>query len=290
MAFSKNYIADTRTLAVITQTVGKKSSLIPGITVKADLAGLVQANVAEYYFNLAPNVGDVLAGDDFSSTNAGSKKAVMPLTRGLHIDEKIPNVAIDATTPDLILDRTVKGALAIANKLGQKFMADLVGLAKVATYTAGLDFYQAVVEAIGTYSGALSANVGGVTDTTFSNRENGIQPTAIVVGDFGRAALLGTDAFQRLIQATGEVPGLIGEMLGLNVVYSQDLDGIGGAPEFMLLNHEGVAYPFSINTMRVVESEQFNGVRVQAEIGYAAANNFAVLPIDSFAIKFTEAA
>lgn len=213
----------------------------------------------------------------------------MPLTRGLHIDEKIPNVAIDATTADVVMDRMVKGALAISNKLGQKFMADLVGLAKAATYTEGLDFYSAIVEAFGTFSGASSAKVGGANDTSFSNRENGIQPTALIVGDAGRAALLQTQAFQRLINANGEIPGLIGEMLGLQVVYSQDLDGVNGAPEFILLNHEGVAYPYSINTMRVVESEQFNGIRVQAEIGYADASNYAVLPIDSFALKFTEA-
>lgn len=299
MAYSKSYLGDTKALNVVLQTIAKKNAIIPGVTVKAELAGLVQANVAEFYYDLAPAVQEGDAGVDFNATQKGNKKAVMPLTRALLIDEKIPQVAAEAVQYDVVMDRMVKGALALANRLGDKFLIDLVGKAQGKEYTNGKDGYEAVVEAIGTFSQGVSVNVGGASDTSYTNAANGIQPTTLIVGDAFRAKLLETPAFQRLIGDTRmEIPGLIGTMLGLNVVYSQQLDNIdtdsgtsGIQPaEFILLNHEGVAYPYSLNTLRVVESELFNGVRVQGEIVYADAGTYAILPIDCHAMHFVEVA
>lgn len=283
MAFSKNYLTDTLALAVITETVQNKNAIIPGVTVKSELAGLVQANVAEYYFNLAPNVAEVTAGDDFSTTNVGTKKAVMALTEGLHVDEKVPNVAVDTISADLLPDVMAKASVSVANALGAKFVTELTALAQDETYANGLDMYDAIVDALALFSAADSVNVGGQADDTYSNQENGIQPNFIMVGDVGRAKLLKSDAFQRTINATGQIR-VIGEILGLTVVYAQDLTGV----DFLMGYAEGIAFPFSINTLRVVESELFNGVRVQAEVGYPEAN-YAILPIDSHAITFTEA-
>lgn len=283
MAFSKNYLTDTLALSVITETVQNKNAIIPGVTVKSELAGLVQANVAEYYYNLAPAVGEVTAGDDFDSTNVGTKKAVMALTEGLHVDEKVPNVAVDTISADLLPDVMAKASVAVANALGAKFITGLKALAQEVEYANGLDMYDAIVDAMGTFAGATSVNVGGEADTSYSNRENGIQPNFIMVGDLGRAKLLKSDAFQRTINATGQIR-VIGEILGLTVVYAQDLTDV----DFIMGYAEGIAFPFSINTLRVVESELFNGVRVQAEVGYPE-QGYAILPIDSHAIAFTEA-
>lgn len=278
--FSKNYISDTVALAVITQTINSKRAIIPGVTVKPELAGLVQANVAEYYYNLAPAVGEATAGDDFNTAQAGSRKAVMPLTEALHIDEKIPNVAIDSTTADLVMDRMMKGSIAVANRMGAKFIGALAGLSQTLT-TTGETIYDRIVDVQAQFGQLDSVKVGGQADTTYNNGENGIQADTIIVGDVGRANLFATEQFQRLINAGGEIPGLIGTMLGLNVVYAQDLT----AREFIMLYSEGVAFPYSINTMRVVESELFNGVRVQAEVAFAPSDNYAILPIDSHAVK-----
>jgi len=291
--FAQNYISDTRALAVIMQTINKKNAIIPGVTVKSDLAGLVQANVAEYYYNLAPNVVDATAGDNFDSSNAGSKKAVLNLTRALQIDEKIPNVAISSTQADVLYDRMVKGALAVTNALGKKFLHDLTVRAERAN-TEGTDLYEKVINAIGQFS-SLEINGG------FSNVENGVQPTTLLVGNKARAELMKSDGFQRLINASGEMPSLIGTMAGLNVVYSQDLDTVleaqvvleagevvSNSGSFMLLNAEGIAYPYSINTMRVVESELFNGIRVQAEIGYPKESQDDILPITTYALVLDE--
>ena len=290
MAFSKNYIADTVALAVITQTIDSKRALIPGITVKPELAGLVQANVAEYYFNLAPAVGEALAGDDFNTAQVGSRKAVMPLTNALHIDEKIPNVAIDATQADVLMDRLMKGAIAVSNRMGAKFIDALTQLAQTAT-VEGDDIYDRIVAAQSAFGQLDSVKIGGAANTSYNNGVNGIQADTIIVGDAGRAALYSTEQFQRIINATGGIPGLIGTMLGLNVVYAQDLT----THEFLMIYSEGVAFPYSINTLRVVESEQFNGVRVQAEVAFAEQAapvgqnpgvwSWAILPIDSHAIK-----
>lgn len=299
MAFSKSYLGDTKALEVVLQTVAKKNAIIPGVTVKPELAGLIQANVAEFYYDLAPAVQEGDAGVDFNATQKGNKKAVLPLTRALLIDEKIPQVAAETVAYDVIMDRMVKGALALANKLGDKFLTDLVGQAQAKEYTNGLDAYEAVIEGIATFSQGASTKVGGANDTTYLNSENGIQPTTLIVGDAFRSKLLQTAAFQRLIgDSRMEIPGLIGTMLGLNVVYSQHLDKIdtdGGtagvqAPEFILLNAEGVAFPYSLNTLRVVESELFNGVRVQGEVVYPDASQYGILPINSHAMWFEEAA
>jgi len=286
MAIAKNYLTDTLAVGVITSTVNSITSLIPGVTVKPELAGLISASTAEYYFNLKPNLNITDAGADFNVATVGSKKAVMPLTRAIHMDEKVPGFAVETTSADVLNDRIAKGSIAVANKIGSLFMTDLLALAQAKTATvAGADFYLGVVEGIKEFSTSSSAKVGGVVDTTYSNADNGVQPTTIVVGDIGRSKLFATPAFQRLIGDSNQnaIPGLIGSMLGLQVVYSQHLTGA----DFLLLNPEGVAFPYSLNTLRVVESEAFNGVRVQAEVVLPDAAQWSVLPIDSYAMKFT---
>lgn len=287
MAFSKNYIGDTKTLEVVLQTIGKKNAIIPGVTVKAELAGLVQANVAEFYYDLAPAVETGDAGGDFGTSNVGSKKAVLPLSRGVRFNEKVPQVAVETIAADVVMDKMVKGALALSNEVGKLFIEGLKGQAKAATYTNGLDMYEAVIEGISTFSQASSSKVGGANDTSYSNAANGIQPTTLLVGDKGRAELLQTAAFQRLIgEGIQEIPGLIGKMFGLDVVYVQDLTEV----DFILLNKEGVAFPYSLNALRVIEDPTFYGVRVQGEVAIPDANTYAILPINCHAIKFTEAA
>jgi len=286
MAISKSYLSDTLATGVVTQTINSITSLIPGVTVKAELAGLISASTAEYWYNLAPNIVTTDAGADFTVTNVGSKKAVMPLTRALHMDEKVPGFAIETTSADVLNDRIAKGSIAMANRIGSLFMTDLLALAQAKTATvANADFYLGIVEGIKVFSSGSSAKVGGAVDTTFSNAANGVQPTTIVVGDVGRSKLFANQAFQRLIGDSNQnaIPGLIGSMLGLRVVYSQHLTGV----DFLLLNAEGVAFPYSLNTLRVVESEAFNGVRVQGEVVLPDAGTYSVLPIDSFAMKFT---
>jgi len=286
MAISKNYLTDTLAVGVITSTVNSITSLIPGVTVKPELAGLVSASTAEYYFNLKPNLNITDAGADFNVATVGSKKAVMPLTRAIHMDEKVPGFAVETTSADVLNDRIAKGSIAVANKIGSLFMTDLLALAQPKTVEVEKgDFYKAVVEAIAAFSGGSSIKIGGQADTSYSNAENGVQPTTLVVGDVGRSKLFKTEAFQRLIGDSNQnaIPGLIGTMLGLQVVYSQHLTGV----DFLLLNPENVAYPYSLNTLRVVESELFNGVRVQAEVVLPDAAQWSVLPIDSYAMKFT---
>jgi len=280
----RDYIADTLTLDVITQTINMKNALIPGVTVNAELAGLIQAQVAEFYYNLAPAVGEADAGADFNTAQKGSKKAVLPLTKALHIDEKIPNVAVDTTSADVLMDRLVKGSLALSNVLGSKFVSGLVEHGQADTYANGANFYDAIIDGIATFSGAESTRIGSVSSTDYSNRENGIQPNFIMVGDEGRAKLMKTEQFQRVTNATGEMPNLIGNMAGLDVVYAQDLSDA----DFILGYAEGIAYPYAINTLRVVDSELFNGVRVQGEIAYSDDTQ-DIVPIDSHVIAFTEA-
>lgn len=284
MPFAKNYVGDTVALATITQTINKKNAILPGITVKPELAGLVQANVAEYYYNLAPNVAETTAGEDFNTSNQGNRKAILTLESALQIDEKIPYASLESVKADQLYDAMAKGSVAISNKLGAKFITSLTNLAQAKTYTNGSNMYDAIVDAQATFSSADSVNIGGSPDTSFSNKENGVQANFILVGDEGRAKLYKTDAFQRTINATGAIR-VIGEILGLNVIYAQDLTGV----DFIMGYSEGVAFPYSINTLRVVESENFNGLRVQGEVGYPT-EGYGILPIDSMALKFTEAA
>lgn len=282
----RDYMTDTVTLNVITQTVNNKNAVVPGVTVREELAGLVQAGTAEFYYNLAPSVGETDAGSDFDTDQSGSKKAILPLSRALHIDEKVPNVAVETTEADVLMDRMVKGSIAISNKLGSKFVSALKDHGQAQTYTNGLNLYEAIVEAQETFATGTSERIGDSSDTSFDHKENGIEARTIMVGPSGRGKLQSTDAFQRVINATGEFAGMnvLGEILGMVVVYSQDLTGA----DFILLDPEGVAFPYAINTLRAVDSEQFNGVRVQGEIAYSA-DTTDIVPIDSMVMVFTEA-
>lgn len=336
MAYSKSYSGDSITLAVITQTIGAKTAHIPGVTAKAELAGLVNAEVASFYYDLAPAVSDGDAGRDFDTSSVGNKKASLTLNKSFMIDEKIPNVAVETIQAGVVADKMLKGSIALANKFGNKFISNLVAKKQSYTYTNGAGAYDALVEAIGSFAKQIairvastavadyivptvaklpsaaagaetgkkaivvatgkhytaSASAWGETDpqpTMYSNAVNGIQPTAVIVGDTFKTALLKDNAFKNLITATGTMPNIVGSIAGIQVVYSQDLDVIANAPEFILLNAEGVAFPYSINQLRVVDSETFNGVRVQGEFAYPATAD-DIVPISSMVVGFTEAA
>ena len=287
MAFSKSYVGDTLATGVVIGTIGAKTAIIPNVTVKGELAGLIQANVVEFWYNIAPTVGDAVAGADFSLTNVGTKKATLTLERALHIDEKIPQVAIETISAPIVADFTAKASVALANALQAKFITDLLALAQAKTYANGLGFLDAVVAGMETFEIGASVKILGVADTSFSNKTNGIRPTTLMIGPAGKKLLLQDDGFKALFQGVGDpsYPAIIGTLFGLQVVYSQDLTGV----DFVLLNFEGVAYPYSINALRVVEAENFMGVRLQAELVYTNATQPAVLVIDSYAMKFTEA-
>jgi hypothetical protein len=53
-----------------------------------------------------------------------------------------------------------------------------------------------------------------------------------------------------------------------------------------------VAFPYSLQALRTVEAEGFIGVRVQGELVLPLAHGSepSILVIDSYAMKFTEAA
>lgn len=304
MAFSKSYLGDTVATGVLLPTIFGKAGVIPGVTVKPELAGLISANVAEFWYNLAPTVDIALAGADFNSTNVGSKKATITLARALRIDEKIPQVAIDTVSVDLISATLGNAALALGNRLGLEFYKDLLFLAQKKTYTNGLNMINAIAEAIATFKTSSSVKILGQADATFSNSANGVEPTTIIVGSVGERKLRQAAAFQSLFQGQGTYPGQIGVLFGLPVIVSSHLDTIDidsvtagvQVADFVLLNYQGVAYPASLNMLRTVEAEGFNGIRLQGEVvfpqlttGVTGDPQPAVLVIDSYAMAFREA-
>jgi len=305
MAFSKNYLGDTVATGVLLPTIFGKAGVIPGVTVKPELAGLISAQTAEFWYNLAPTVDIALAGADFNSTNVGSKKATIVLARALRIDEKIPQVAIDTVSVDLIGATLGNAALSLGNRLGLEFYKDLIFLAQKKTYTNTLGFVDAIAEGIATFKTSSSVKILGQSDTTFSNSANGIEPTTIIVGTVGERKLRQDAAFKALFQGQATYPNQIGVLFGYPVIVSSHLDGIdvdsvaaGVQPaEFVLLNYQGVAYPASLNMLRTVEAEGFNGIRLQGEIvfpqlttGVTGDAQPAVLVIDSYAMTFRPAA
>jgi hypothetical protein len=285
MAYDKSYLGDTVATGVLIPTVQGISGVIPGVTVKPELAGLIGAQTAEFWYDLAPAIEDADAGDDFDTAQVGSKKATVVMTRALHMNEKIPQVAIDAINIDILGAKTAQGAVAMGNKLGNKFYTDLLALAQAKTYTNGLGFIDAVAEGIATFKAGVSVEIDGVADTSFSNATNGILPTTLVVGTTGEKLLRQDADFKALFDGQGNLPGTIGTLFGLQVVASQHVTGV----DFLILNYEGVAYPYSLNMLRVVPSENFYGVKLQGELVYPDASEASVLVIDSYAMKFTEA-
>jgi len=286
MAYAKSYLGDTVATGVLIPTVQGISGVIPGVTVKPELGGLIGAETAEFWYDLAPAIEDASAGDDFDTAQVGSKKATVVMTRALHADEKIPQVAIDAIAIDIVGAKTAQVAVKMGNSLGGKFYTDLLALAQAKTYTNGLGFIDAVAEGIATFKLGASVKIDGSANTSFSNATNGILPTTLVVGTAGEKLLRQDADFKALFDGQGQLPGTIGTLFGLQVVSSQHVTGV----DFLLLNYEGVAYPYSLNMLRAINSENFNGVRLQAELVYPDASEASVLVIDSYAMKFTEAA
>lgn len=276
-----SYVGDTQATGIVLKTIQAKTAILGGITCRADLGVKFGANFVEYYYDLAPSIVDAAAGADYTNTTKGNRKATVTLDHALQVDERIPNVNAAAVSYDVIADKLLKGSIAMSNGVGAKFITAISALAQNKVWTKGKTAFEAVLEAISIFNQAQSIKVGGVVDVTYFNKDNGIQATTMIVGDTFRALLLATTQFTAIIQASGQINGLIGRMLGLNVVYSQDYIGAG----FILLNSDGIAYPLSINDLRVVDSEIFNGVRVQGELGYPT-QGYAVLPIDTFAIEF----
>jgi hypothetical protein len=304
MSFSKSYLGDTVATGVLLPTIFGKAGVIPGVTVKPELAVTINANVAEFWYNLAPTVDVALAGADFNSTNVGSKKATLTLARALRIDEKIPQVAIDTVSVDLVAATLGNAALALGNRLGLAFYTDLLFHAQKKTYTNTLAMVDAIAEGIATFKTSNSVNILGASDTTFSNGANGVEPTTIVVGSVGERKLRQDPDFQSLFQGAATYPGQIGTLFGHPVIVSTHLDAIDvlatagtQIADFVLLNFQGIAYPAALNMLRTVESEGFNGIRLQGEVVFPALASGAsgnplpgVLVIDSYCMAFTEAA
>jgi hypothetical protein len=285
MAYAKDYLGDTVATGVLIPTVQGISGIIPGVTVKPELAGLIGAQTAEFWYDIAPAVEDATAGEDFSVAQVGSKKATIVMERALHADEKIPQVAIDAINIDVVGAKTLQLATAIGNRLGNKFINDLLGLAQAKTYANGLDFVDAIADGIATFKAGSNTKLDGENNTAFSNATNGIMPTTILIGTTGEKLLRQDADFKNLFEGQGALPGTLGTLFGLQVVASQHVTGV----DFILLNHQGVAYPYSLNMLRAIPSENFNGVRLQAELVYPNSSEASVLVINSFAMKFTEA-
>jgi hypothetical protein len=305
MSFSKSYLGDTVATGVLLPTIFGKAGVIPGVTVKPELAVTINANVAEFWYNLAPTVDVALAGADFNSTNVGSKKATLTLARALRIDEKIPQVAIDTVSVDLVAATLGNAALALGNRLGLAFYTDLLFHAQRKTYTNTLAMVDAIAEGIATFKTSNSVNILGGSDTSFSNGANGVEPTTIVVGSVGERKLRQDPDFQSLFQGAATYPGQIGTLFGYPVIVSTHLDAIdvdgvtaGVQPaDFVLLNYQGIAYPAALNMLRTVESEGFNGIRLQGEVVFPALASGAsgnplpgVLVIDSYCMTFRPAA
>ena len=297
MAYAKSYLGDQVATGVLIPTVQGISGIIPGVTVKPELAGLIGAEKADFWYDLAPAVEEADAGDDFDTAQVGSKKATIVMTKALHADEKIPQVAIDAINIDVVGAKTVQLAQTIGNALGKRFYNNVIGLSQKKTYTNGLGMVDAIAEGLGTFTTGVSVEIDGVANTDFSNSTNGIEATTIVVSTVGLRKLRQDPDFKALFDGQGNLPGTIGTLFGKAVVYSQHLDTIdvlaaaGVQPaEFVLLNFQGVAFPYSLNMLRAIPSENFNGVRLQAELVYPDHDEPSVLVIDSYAMAFTEAA
>jgi hypothetical protein len=185
------------------------------------------------------------------------------------------------------------------------YKAKLLFHAQKRTYTNGLTFINAIAFAIADFKARVSVNILGGADATFSNATSGVEPTTIVLGSVGERKLRQSTAFQSLFQGGATYPNQIGTLFGYPVIVSSHLDGIDidsvtagtQAAEFVLLNYNGIAYPTSLNMLRTVESEDFNGIRLQGEVVIPSLASGAsgnplpgVLVIDSYAIAYIEAA
>jgi len=259
--------ADDIALNYIYPTLDNVSALIKGVTINPDVSVAVGGASAYYYKDNAPSVTDGDAGRQLVTNKAGNTRTDILLNQSFQIDELIPKAASHALSVDVVGDYMVKAAASVANAWSRKGIVKMIdeGTADTGTASTASTIYSNIIDTIAAFDNAnptrsLGANYVMVTPNTLAL----IRKSDEFVGN----------------TATGKVlmDGLVGSIGGLSVVLSKQLGTITATDltnysavsgiEFVVGSYDAFVAPTAFEDFRVIESELYFGVKIQAELTY----------------------
>lgn len=211
----------------------------------------------------------VSPGSDFTTTDTADSLITISLDKAYQNDEKIYRATAASVAYDAIAAEMESNMQSIADA----WQADLA--AELATTTTL------------SVNGTTAITASNVYDFIVDDRAvlagNGARPNTIIVSNAVYAALQKSDEFQR----TGEIGdnavsnAQVGRIAGLNVFEYQSLPA---GVDYLLYDYEALSAVTSVEMARVIDSELFNGVKVQNEI----VSGFKLTNVDR-ALKKTNA-
>ena len=190
-------------------------------------------------------------GGDFSDTDTADTQIIISLDKAYRASEKVYN-AVAATVAYPVVAANMEINL---NAIADAWQADLATELATTTTTSAL--------------GTTAISATNVYDSVIDDRkvlvDNGAKPNTMICSPAVYAAILKSDEFQR--------EGSIGDMTvgeaqvlriaGLNVLEYQ---GLAATVDYLIYDFDALSAVSAINMSRAIDSENFNGVKVQNEI------------------------
>lgn len=276
---AENWNADDVALNYIYPTLGDVSVLIPGVTINPEVSVEVGGGNAFFYKDADAAVTDGHAGRDFSRAEGGNYRVDIPLNQSFQVDEKVPQVAVEAITADVLGTKMINATKAIANAWGKKGLVQMI--------LGGTALYSSTTNA----ASALAANTiyttvvddVAVFDKKAGNLKKAEGANYLIVSPTALQLLRKSTEFLQTSATAGILKdGVVGSVAGLTVVLGKQLEGLGSVVQaaastvyteitdiyYVLGSYDAFAAPVIFRNFRMKDSENFFGTRVQAEIPY----------------------
>lgn len=265
MAFANTYNGDVKSLNHILQTLDSFTAAIPGVTCAAGLSKSVDAEEAYYFVRGASTVAAGNAGSQLTFQSRGCTRVSIPMTKAITVSDVIPMVNYATVSDDVVADRIVYDTIGVANMYNEKFIDAISDPDETEDFT-----FSTSAPAADTIYGMI---VDAIKEFEVVNKARYMSPTSIIVGPTVKGLLLKCPQFTRAGALGDSVvsKGVIGEVLGLPVIYFPGLDETTAKLDFIMVNAEGVGAPISVNAMKTVDATSVgyvNGVAIAGEFTY----------------------
>lgn len=260
-------------------TLSDVSVLIPGVTINPDVSVEAKGGNAFFYKDGDIAVTEGEAGRDFNRAEGGNYRVDIPLNRSFQVDEKVPLVAVEAITPEVLGTKLINATKAVANAWGKQGLIEMIkgGTAlysstnNAASTLLANTIYPTLIDDIKTF------------DTKTGNLKKSEGANYLIVGPTALALLRKSTEFLTTSATAGIIKdGVVGQVGGLTVVLGRQLEGLGsvvqaqasttyaeiGTIYYVLGSYDAFAAPIIFRNFRLKDSELFFGTRVQAELPY----------------------
>lgn len=278
-AVTPQWNADDVAINYIYPTLSDVSVLIPGVTINPDVSIEVGGGNAFFYKDGDVAVTTGAAGRDFSRAEGGNYRIDIPLNKSFQVDEKVPQVAVAAITPEVLGTKLINATKSVANAWGKQGLIEMI--------KGGTALYSSSNNA----ASALLANTiyGTIIDDikTFDTKTGNLKKVEganyLIVGPTALNLLRKSDEYLATSATAGIIKdGVVGEVGGLTVILGRQLEGLGSLVQaqantvyteiadiyYILGSYDAFAAPIIFRNFRLKDSENFWGTRVQAELPY----------------------